>query len=211
MTTPVSLERRRLAELMDELGPDAPTLCEGWDVRDLAAHLVLRERRPDAAGGILIGKLASYTERVQTNIAAGDWIPLIEQVRSGPPFWSPARIDRVDRVVNTLEFFVHHEDVRRAQPDWMPRDISEDLADDLYDSLRRGARLLGRGSKAGVTLEPDGGRGRIIMNDDEPMVIVRGPVGELVLWIHGRKTHANVQLDGSDEAIEAVSGSDDDA
>jgi uncharacterized protein (TIGR03085 family) len=207
MTTPASIERRRLSELMGELGPDAPTLCDGWTVRDLAAHIVLRERRPDAASGILIDKLASYTERVQNNIAGGDWIPLLEQVRSGPPFWSPARIDRVDRAMNTIEFFVHHEDARRAQPDWTARALTEDLADDLYDSLRRSAKLLARGAKAGITLEPDAGRGRIIVNDDEPMAIVRGPIGELVLWIYGRKNHANVEFDGADEAVALLTDS----
>ena len=42
----------------DETGPDGPTLCEGWQTRDLAAHLVLRERRPDAAAGVMGGPLA---------------------------------------------------------------------------------------------------------------------------------------------------------
>nr|BFF25281.1 hypothetical protein GCM10025732_32460 [Glycomyces mayteni] len=36
-------ERRDLCELLAEVGPDAPTMCEGWTALDLAAHLVLRE------------------------------------------------------------------------------------------------------------------------------------------------------------------------
>ncbi len=43
-------ERAALADLMLEVGPDSPTLCGDWTTRDLAAHLVLRERRPEAAG-----------------------------------------------------------------------------------------------------------------------------------------------------------------
>ena len=39
-------ERAALAALLHETGPDGPTLCEGWQTRDLVAHLVLRERRP---------------------------------------------------------------------------------------------------------------------------------------------------------------------
>ena len=42
-------ERIALCDLLDETGPEAPTLCEGWRTLDLAAHLVLREHRPDAA------------------------------------------------------------------------------------------------------------------------------------------------------------------
>jgi hypothetical protein len=39
-----AVERTQLADLFDELGPDAATLLEPWTVRDLAAHLVMRER-----------------------------------------------------------------------------------------------------------------------------------------------------------------------
>jgi uncharacterized protein (TIGR03083 family) len=39
-------ERAALAALLHETGPDGPTLCEGWQTRDLAAHLALRARRP---------------------------------------------------------------------------------------------------------------------------------------------------------------------
>ncbi|MGJ4074519.1 maleylpyruvate isomerase N-terminal domain-containing protein [Corynebacterium macclintockiae] len=45
-------EREALANLLQQSGPDAPTLCEGWSTRDLAVHLVIREYRPDAAAGL---------------------------------------------------------------------------------------------------------------------------------------------------------------
>ena len=61
-----SRERAALADLLVELGPDAPTLCAGWDTRDLAAHLAVRERRPDATPGVAVPALAGWTERVQT-------------------------------------------------------------------------------------------------------------------------------------------------
>ena len=31
-------ERTALADLLEELGPDAPTLCAGWSAIDLATH-----------------------------------------------------------------------------------------------------------------------------------------------------------------------------
>ena len=43
-------ERAALADLFVTLGPDQPTLCEGWDTKDLLVHLLVRERRPDARG-----------------------------------------------------------------------------------------------------------------------------------------------------------------
>ena len=46
-------ERAELCDLFDELGPSAPTLCEGWATEDLAAHLVVRERDPRSMPGII--------------------------------------------------------------------------------------------------------------------------------------------------------------
>ncbi|MGH8989581.1 MAG: TIGR03085 family metal-binding protein, partial [Acidimicrobiales bacterium] len=104
-------ERRELCELLDEVGPDAPTLCEGWNAQDLAAHLVLRERRPDAAVGILVRRLRPYTDRVQRELRDRPWPSLVDKVRSGPP----ALLRPVDELVNVVELFVHHEDLRRAR------------------------------------------------------------------------------------------------
>src|SRR5438067_1422161 len=47
-------ERARLADLLDELGPDALTLLPPWTTRDIAAHLVLRERDPLAGPGLVL-------------------------------------------------------------------------------------------------------------------------------------------------------------
>lgn len=203
-TTPASRERHRFADALRESGPDAPTLCTGWTARDLAAHIVLRDRRPDAAAGVLVPALAGHTDKVQSKLARQEWTRLVDQVRAGPPVWSPARLDRVDRLVNTTEFFVHLEDVRRAQSAWEPRDLDDDLVDDLDAAIRRSAKLFARKAPAGITLEPDGGRARVVAKDGEPMVTVRGPVGELVLWIFGRQEHARVAYDGPDAAIESL-------
>lgn len=106
-------ERAELAILLAEVGPKAPTLCGEWQTKDLLAHLVLRETRLDAAPGILVPALAGYTERVQRELAGRDWSRLLEQFRTGPPTLSPYRL--LDAQVNAMEFFVHHEDVRRVQ------------------------------------------------------------------------------------------------
>lgn len=204
MTTAATLERRRLADLLDEVGPDAPTLCDGWDTRQLAAHIVMRDRRPDAAPGVLFERFAGYTARIQDKIAARDWSTLVDQLRSGPPRWSPARFDRVDRLINTAEFFVHHEDVRRAASEWTARELDDDLGDDLDASLRRSAKMLVRSSPVGLELEPDHGRARITAKSGSPSVVVRGPIGELVLWIFGRDGHADVTLDGAPADLEAL-------
>src|SRR5690348_16465152 len=115
-------ERAALVNSLRAVGPDEPTLCEGWKTRDLAAHLYIREHRLDATGGILIPGLASYTEKVQDKVASTtDFDELIEKVGSGPPVLSPFKL--FDAVANLAEMFIHHEDVRRAQPGWEPRPL----------------------------------------------------------------------------------------
>ena len=82
-------ERLALCALLDETGPDAPTLCEGWTTGDLAAHLVLRERRPDAAAGVAGGPLAGYTARVQQRLKERIPFPdLVRMIGSGSPVLS---------------------------------------------------------------------------------------------------------------------------
>jgi uncharacterized protein (TIGR03085 family) len=205
-TIPARRERAALCDLFDELGPDQPTLCGDWRTRDLAAHLVVRERRPDAAIGIVISKAAGYTDKVQSGVAAGEWSELVDTVRSGPPIWSPTRIGKIDELANTVEFFVHLEDVRRAQPEWEPRDLDDDLADALYDVLAKMAKRLVKSSPVGVILEPDDDHEPIIAKQTEPSVTVRGPVGELVMFVYGRQANSRVELSGDDESIAAVNG-----
>lgn len=205
MTTPATRERHRLADELEAVGPDAPTLCGGWDTRMLAAHIVLRDRRPDAAPGILIPAFAGHTERVQKDLAKKPFDELVDEVRDGPPVWNPARIPAVDRAMNSAEFFVHLEDVRRAQPKWDVRDLADDEVNDLYAALKRMAPRLTHSSPVGITLTPDDDEHQpVVARSGDEMVTVSGPVGELVLWAFGRKPEAKVDIDGSDSAVAAA-------
>ena len=200
MTTPATRERQRFADELLAVGPDVDTLCEGWTARDLAAHVVLRDRRPDAMPGVLVSAFSGYTDKVQAKIADTEWHELVDKVRHAPKF-SPTQIDAVDRLTNTSEFFVHLEDVRRAQPRWEPRELDPDLTADLTSALARMAKPLARRAPVGITLAPDGAE-PIVAKHGDPMVTVRGPVGELVLFVFGRQEHARVALEGDDAAVE---------
>ncbi|MGQ4421520.1 TIGR03085 family metal-binding protein, partial [Streptomyces violaceoruber] len=145
MSTFAKRERLLLADLLETAGPDAPTLCEGWRTRDLAAHVVVRERRPDAAGGALIKPLASRLHRVREEYGAKPYEELLQLIRTGPPRFSPFQLKQVDEAANTVEFYVHTEDVRRAQDDWSPRELDPVFQDALWSRLERVARLMGRG------------------------------------------------------------------
>jgi uncharacterized protein (TIGR03085 family) len=204
-------ERLAMCTLLEELGPNQPTLCAGWRTADLAAHLVLRERRPDAGLGVLGGPLAARTRRLQDQLAGRTPFPrLIELIRAGPPRLSLFAIPGADAQANSVEFFVHHEDIRRAQPGWAPRDLDPGLSELLWRRLRL-ARLMLRKAPVGVELarddQPDGagaGPVRIMAKARAPVVTVTGSPAELTMWAFGRTTAAKVALAGSDPDVAAL-------
>jgi uncharacterized protein (TIGR03085 family) len=204
MTTHAQRERLLLADLLESAGPDAPTLCEGWRTRDLAAHVVVRERRGDAAAGLLIPKLADRMNRVRGEYARKPYQELIRLIRTGPPRLSPFALKQVDEASNTVEFYVHTEDVRRAQPDWTPREIDPVFADALWSRLERAARMMGRRSPVGLVLRrPDGQTA--VAHRGSPVVTVTGEPSELILFAFGRQAAAKVETDGEEEAVAKVS------
>ncbi|MEU1937046.1 TIGR03085 family metal-binding protein [Streptomyces coeruleorubidus] len=200
MSTHAKRERLLLADLLETAGPDAPTLCEGWTTRDLAAHVVVRERRPDAAGGILIKQLAPRLDRVMAEYTDKPYEELIQLIRTGPPRFSPFSLKPVDEMSNIIEFYVHTEDVRRAQPDWSPRELDAVFQDALWSRLERTARLMGRSVPTGLVLRrPDGQT--VVAQRGAPVVTVTGEPSELVLFSYGRQSKAKVELDGDEDAI----------
>ncbi|MFI2186497.1 TIGR03085 family metal-binding protein [Streptomyces sioyaensis] len=200
MSTHAKRERLLLADLLESAGPEAPTLCENWSARELAAHVVVRERRADAAGGILVKPLAARLQRVQAEFAAKPYEELIQLIRTGPPRMSPFALKQLDEASNTVEFYVHTEDVRRAQPDWSARELDPVFADALWSRLERMARVLGRKSPVGLVLRRPDGR-TAVAHRGTPVVTVVGEPGELTMFAFGRQEAADVALDGDKEAI----------
>jgi uncharacterized protein (TIGR03085 family) len=189
-------ERAALSDLLDRLGPEAPTLCDGWVTRDLAAHVVLRESRPDAAAGIVIPFLSAWTKRVQDKLSRGDFLRLVNRVRHGPPAWSLFRFRRIGEPASNVELFVHHEDVRRAQPDWKPRVLDPDSEELLWQRGRRLARLLLRSAPTGVELVRSDTGQRLTARAARPgqgVLTLTGMPQELLLYMHGRHSHALIE------------------
>ncbi|PJM94637.1 TIGR03085 family metal-binding protein [Streptomyces sp. CB01373] len=200
MSTFAKRERLLLADLLETAGPEAPTLCEGWLTRDLAAHVVVRERRPDAAGGVLIKPLAPRLQKVLEEYAAKPYEELIQLIRTGPPRFSPFQLKQLDEAANTVEFYVHTEDVRRAQPDWSPRELDPVFQETLWSRLERTARLLGRGIPTGLVLRRPDGR-TAVAHRGTPVVTVTGEPSELLLFAFGRQNAARVEKAGDQDAI----------
>lgn len=186
-------ERARLLDLFAQTGPDAPTLCEGWTTHDLAAHLVARERRPLAGPGLLVPALHGLTERYERAERERPYEDLLAALRRGAPWWSPvgSPVDRLYDVQNVHEFFVHLEDVRRPAG-LPPRELPRALEDALWARLPLIGRLLAPG-RGPLELVTPGARRLVLRRGPDP-VLVRGEVGELFLWVHGRP--AEVVVDG---------------
>ncbi|MFG3245875.1 TIGR03085 family metal-binding protein [Streptomyces sp. NPDC048187] len=200
MSTFAKRERLLFADLLETVGPDAPTLCDGWRTRELAAHVVVRERRPDAAGGSMIKQLASRLDRVMEEYGAKPYQELLRLIRTGPPRFSPFQLKQVDEAANTVEFYVHTEDVRRARPDWTPRELDPVFQDALWSRLERAARLMGRGIPTGLVLRRPDGR-TAVAHRGTPVVTATGEPSELLLFAYGRQDAAEVALEGEKDAI----------
>ena len=196
-------ERAEMCDQFQELGPDEPTLCEGWTTRDLLAHLLVRERRPDAAAGIFVPFLRKHTADVSASVAAEPWDKMVEQFRSGPPIWTVWAIPVLGDKANLGEFFIHHEDIRRAQPKWEPRpdDVARD--DALWNPLKVMGRMMFRRSPVGVTLR-SAGRDDIVVKKAEHGVVLVGLPGEILIHAYGRPIDkARVVVQGDPKDVDA--------
>ena len=208
-------ERAELCDLFEEVGPDEPTLCEGWSTRDLAAHLVIREGRPDAALGILGGPLAAWTEKVQNDAASQDYEKLVRLVRTGPPIWSYFRLPWVDGQLNTIEYYVHHEDVRRRSRRGLVRartgpgtaglpvgPLDPRLPVGCHEAGRPWLVRWDQGWRHPGALRRPGGRdSEHKAKSGDPMVTVSGTPGELIMVAFGR-SEADVEVSGDPDAVD---------
>jgi uncharacterized protein (TIGR03085 family) len=198
-------ERVELCDLLDELGPSAPTLLDGWTAHDLAAHLVLRER--DLVAGpclVLPGPFQQFAEQRRVRLAKrNDFTWLIARIRSGPPV-GLFRIGWVRALANLNEFFVHHEDLRRANRPG-PRNLTPAMDAALWRNVRRSGHFLSRRLQGcGLEIEWAGTNERVTARLGEPTARASGEPGELLLYIFGRQAAARVQVIGPPDAVAAV-------
>ena len=190
MTPPLDeRERLELCDLSLELGPDAPTLCEGWTTADLAAHLVLREH------------FHRWTDTRMAREKAKGLPALVERLRRGAPL-VPWRVPGLRTLLNGMEYFIHHEDVRRANG--RSRRTDRPDLDELSWRMTgfTGRRLARRIRPYGLELlTPDGKQRRF---GSGATAIIKGEATELVLFLSGRRSAAEVTLEGPTEALVAL-------
>ena len=198
-------ERRELCDLLEELGADAPTLCEGWTTEDMAAHLVVRERNLTAGPGILLGgRFAAHTEHLMEKAKTAGYRALVDRVRNGPPV-GPFAIPGLRTLINLQEYVVHHEDVRRANG-FGPRADRSDLQDALWGLLRRAGRFLLRRVR-GATVRLQRPDGSAVTSGHGPEVGLTGEPVELLLYLFGREEAAEVDITGDSGAQQILAES----
>lgn len=198
-------ERSRLAELFLEVGPDAPTLNEGWNTFDLAAHLLIRESKPLALPGMFVDALSGMTEKETSKVKARPYTEVVNEWAAGPPVW----IKPFDAAMNTAEHFIHHEDVRRGGGEVRPRDFSRTVNAQLLALAKRFGAMTLRKAQAPVILTPPdlppvtlGDKAGVAQRGDD-VVRVSGAPGELLLWVSGRNA-AEIELTGALEVLDGL-------
>jgi uncharacterized protein (TIGR03085 family) len=207
VTDHASAERAAVSDLLDSLGPDAPTMCTGWTTYDLAAHLALRDRVPAAWPGIAMRRFAGRTERIQRGFTEQHpFTECVAMIRRGAPAWSPMGAPVLAGLTNLLEYVVHHEDIRRAQPDWVARAVPASLADAVWSQLRLAARPAFRHAPDGVLLLRAGTDAAITAKRGALTVTVEGDPVELLLYAFNRRSVARVDVRGDDAAVARLAG-----
>ncbi|MGZ4450356.1 MAG: TIGR03085 family metal-binding protein [Nocardioides sp.] len=200
-----SLARRERDALCDTalaVGEAAPTLCGDWTAKQLVEHLLVRERDPLGAAGIVVPALAGLTDAAMARTGRRDFAVLVERLRR--PGLTPYALPGLEEALNTVEYVVHHEDLLRAQPDWSPRT----LAPGDLDAVWRGARVAGRGlvRPAGVpvrAVRSDTGASTTLRRGDDP-VVVTGPPVEVLLFLFGRDRLRDLELTGPPDRVAAL-------
>lgn len=209
-------ERADLCDLLERVGPAAPTLCEGWDAHHLAVHLWIRETDPVGASGLVARPLSGLLERRMADVRSRWEFPeLVDRVRNGPARFSVFAIPGVDEGANTTEYFVHHEDVRRAGPaPQTSRELPPEVEEWMWRRLKLLARAWFRRVPVGVVLErlgtADGGSepDTIRATGGSDTVTLVGQPSELMVYAHGRTGVAEVKLVGEPEAVDQLTSTD---
>ncbi|QDP94625.1 TIGR03085 family protein [Microlunatus elymi] len=201
----VEQEKTALVATFRSSDAEAPTLCEGWNVRRLLAHLIQREQRPAGVLGDVIsrkppGQEPGLTKLTGTAMTPAGYQELIDRFSRDTPRWSP--MSWAAEKLNLVEYVIHHEDIRRAGTEPAePRDLPEDEQLAIRRQLGTLAKLGLRKAPVGVRLATPQGESREIKPGDG--VTLTGDPVELALWVSGRRDAAHVNVTGDPGAVNA--------
>ncbi|WOP19273.1 TIGR03085 family metal-binding protein [Raineyella sp. LH-20] len=186
-------ERHALCDQFLEVDPHLPTLCEGWVAYDLVAHLWVRDTDPLAGLGIAVPALGRlHDARIARARRRHTYADLVARVRKGPP--TPLRW--ADRMINTLEYLIHHEDLRRGETYDVPeRELTAADDAEIMSGLVGLARLQLRSRRVRTVLVDDRTGRQVVAGSGPELVTVTGRPIELALYAFGRARAAHVRID----------------
>lgn len=190
----LAAERSALVATLRSVGPSAPTLAAPWNAEDLAAHVAATEQQhgvPTYLGRRLVMRGIRLNDTFKPVMAVQ-----LKRFRRHGFDWALHRLERPSPAllarpevlpVSIFEVYAHHEDVLRANGLRRTAPVPE-LGPTIDWLLRYHRRFLG---DAGLRVELDDGR---TFGTGAP--VVRGGAGEVVLWLSGRRSVADVRVDG---------------
>lgn len=197
MTSTAVQQRQALATALRSVSAHAPTLCKGWTAEDLALHIVIRDSRPDLMVGPSLPLVGDRAKQGLQNLRDTGYTALVNRAEAGPPVYFPQSFPPLNDLMNTAEFYIHTEDVLRAQPDFdpaHPRAIAEKLRRRLW---RQGAMMFpmaARSAKQRITFESPGYGSTTSGPSSAPKRRIKGAPEELLLWAFGREEKAQVSI-----------------
>ncbi|MBE1514123.1 TIGR03085 family metal-binding protein [Nesterenkonia halotolerans] len=197
MTSTASEQRQALVTALRGVTADAPTLCEGWAAEDLALHIVIRDSRPDLMVGPQLPLVGDWASNALKNLRNTGYAELVKRAEAGPPPYFPQSFPPLNDMMNTAEFYIHTEDVLRAQPEFdpnSPRVISEKLRKRLWGQGGMMFPMAARGAKQRITFISPGYGTRTAGPASAPQLQIKGAPEELLLWAFGRKEKAQVEI-----------------
>jgi len=199
-------QRGRLVDLLEDLSDQEwqhPSLCEGWSVRQVAAHVALQNTRWSAMPRAVLETIRSGGMEGAIHAAACRHAQLpteriVAEIRERIGVWRP--LPMVTHRGSAIDYLVHLQDIAiplgRRQP--MPVDVAAVAADEVWRSPRMfHARRRFAGQRFVATdVEWSAGQGPE----------VTGPISAILLLLTGRPAGLD-HLDGPGaDAVRAALG-----
>jgi uncharacterized protein (TIGR03083 family) len=182
----IDAERASLADLLDSLGEqewEVPSLCAGWRVRDVAAHLTLAQMRPLPAVVAAVRARGNFNRMVHDSaVRQARRLPVLQYApRLRAMAGSRRKAPGVSHLEPLIDVLVHGQDIAiplgRSRP--MPVGAAIAAADRVWPSLFpwRAERKLNGFRLAATDCSWSAGDG----------LLVEGPIGAILLLLTGRQ------------------------
>lgn len=184
----------QFCDALAEVAATAPTLCEGWDAHELAVHIWVIKHDPLSWPGIPLSSFAGLTRRRAKNFRQRwPYEELLKKLRRESGAIASLPFDGRQGHRHALgEFYIHTEDVRRANNFPRSTQTSETEAA-LWLRTREAGRYLWPRNQAAICFNSPG-QESFTVGRGAPVTQVSGLPSEVFLWLYGRNEVADVDV-----------------